>query len=56
MVNAMSSSQAKSLFKNLNVIEPNDEFKDFISQWRTEGLNEKPQRSIGLLQNQEMGM
>ncbi len=62
MVNDMSGSQAKSLLKTLTAlgIKPGEDFKNLLSRWRTEALNEKtaeakkPQRNFTWSQSQEM--
>lgn len=43
MVKAMSGSQKKSLLKTLNTIgiKSDEDFKDFLSRWWTEALNEE---------------
>ncbi|MBQ8678982.1 MAG: hypothetical protein IJ530_04380 [Treponema sp.] len=64
MVNAMSGSQAKSLLKSLSAmgVKPGEDFKNLLSRWRAEALNEKlledkrPKRKVSLSWSQDMEM
>lgn len=66
MVNTMSGSQAKSLLKSLSAmgVKPGEDFKNLLSRWRVEALNEKlledkrPKRKaiLSWTQDMEMGM